>query len=386
MDYFDFESIRPYTNIEFNSAWDRIKSSNLFHSSLSFLFNEEQLKDLSNEFSAINSIRDFQLKIMHPAIRNIISKSSKGLTCSGFENIKTDQSYTFIANHRDIFLDSGILQILLVEHGHDTSEITFGDNLMINSFIVDIGKINKMFTVKRNGNRKEIYESSIRLSNYMRYAIKQKKQSTWIAQRNGRTKNGHDETQIALLKMLFASNTFHFEESFKELNLVPVSISYEYEPCDIQKVMETYISSKSEYVKSPDEDLKSILAGVSENKGGIHLAIGKPANQFISDIASSAEPLKNLNLNLDVEIYNNYHLFPTNYIALDILNNDASFGTNYSKIEKEFFIDRMHQKLASVKGDSEILKILFLKLYANPLLNALKVLNYQSAFFANTRI
>ena len=202
----------------------------------------------------------------------------------------------------------------------------------------------------------------------------------------GRTKNGHDETQIALLKMLFASHPLHFEESFKELNLVPVSIAYEYEPCDIQKVMENYISSQSEYVKSPDEDLKSILSGVSENKGRIHLALGKPANQFISDIASSDEPLKNLNLNLDGEIYKNYHLFPTNYIALDILNNDASFGTNYSKMEKEFFIDRMHQKLASVKGDSEILKVLFLQLYANPLLNAIKAIKQQSAFLANNRI
>jgi hypothetical protein len=371
VNYFDFEAIRPYNQDEFLAAWSRIKDNDTFHKALSFLFDKDERIELVTDFPYFKSTRDFQLKIMHRAIRNIISKSSLGLTYSGFENIQQNQNYTYISNHRDIFLDSGILQILLVENGHDTSEITFGNNLMINQFIIDIGKVNKMFTVHRNGNRRELYDNSIRLSNYMRHAITEKKQSTWIAQRNGRTKNGHDETQIGLLKMLFASKPNDFESSFREMNIVPVSISYEFEPCDIIKVQELYASQNATYTKAPNEDLKSILAGVIEPKGKINLSIGQPVNIALSEISKSSDCFKALAHYLDSEIYSHFKIFPTHKIAFDILHPNSTKQLVYTKAEKEFFIDYMEQKLNYLQGDKAVLKKMFLEIYSSPVVNAL---------------
>ncbi|HRH62526.1 MAG TPA: acyltransferase [Bacteroidia bacterium] len=370
--YFDFEDIRPYSAEEFASAWIRIKDNPTFHAALQYLFSEDERKNIIADFPNFNSTRDFQLKIMHRAIRNILSQSSAGLSSGGFENISPNESYTFISNHRDIFLDSGILQILLVEHGHDTSEITFGNNLMMNQFLIDIGKVNKMFTVYRTGNRREIYDNSIRLSNYMRYAITSKKQSTWIAQRNGRTKNGWDETQVGLLKMLQVSKPDNFEESFAELNIVPVSISYEFEPCDILKVRENYYSLKGNYTKSADEDVKSILAGVTENKGRVHLHLGQPLNSVLPQIAKESDSMKALNYFMDAEISGSYQLFPTNYIAYDLLYSNSKTNSQYTVEQKEYFIHYMHQKLKLVQEDERTLQRLFLELYANPVANSLK--------------
>ena len=378
IDYFNFEEIRPYNKEEFAAAWNRIKGNEMFHAALSFLFDADEKNKLISEFPDFESTRDFQLKIMHRAIRNIIAKSSNGLSSSGFENCLPQQSYTFISNHRDIFLDSGILQILLVEHGHDTSEITFGSNLMLNQFIIDIGKVNKMFTVHRTGNRREMYDNSIRLSNYMRFAVTEKKQSTWIAQRNGRTKNGSDETQMGLLKMLHASKPHNFETSFRELNIIPVAISYEYEPCDVFKVQEIYASQDSNYVKIPGEDLKSIVAGVTEPKGRIHLALGNPINNSITEIANSGDSFKNLLQFMDAEIYANYKLFPGNYIAFDLLHSANPVNANYSLDEKEYFMQTMNLKLSLLKGEKEILKKLFLEIYANPVVNSFKHAKLQS--------
>ncbi len=375
IDYNNFEEIRPYSQEEFDAAWNRIKCNETFHAALAFLFDEKEKNALIESFPSFESTRDFQLKIMHRAIRNIIAKSSNGLSCSGFQHLSPEQCYTFISNHRDIFLDSGILQILLVEHGHDTSEITFGNNLMLNQFIVDIGKVNKMFTVHRTGNRRELYDYSIRLSNYMRYAITQKKQSTWIAQRNGRTKNGKDETQIGLLKMLASSAPDNFESGFNALNIVPIAISYEYEPCDIFKVNERYSSMQSAYVKAPDEDLKSILSGVTNDKGSIHLAVGKPVNQVIAEIAKSGDSYKSLNQYIDTEIYSNYKLFKSNYIAFDLLHECALNVHQYSKFEKQKFEDYLAQKLNFLKGERPVLRKLFLELYANPVVSAMKLVS-----------
>lgn len=370
--YFDFEDIRPYSAEEFASAWNRIKDHPTFHAALHYLFSDNERKNIIEDFPNFSSTRDFQLKIMHRAIRNILSKSSAGLSSGGFENISPNESYTFISNHRDIFLDSGILQILLVEHGHDTSEITFGNNLMVNQFLIDIGKVNKMFTVYRTGNRREIYDNSIRLSNYMRFAITSKKQSTWIAQRNGRTKNGWDETQVGLLKMLQVSKPDNFEESFAELNIVPVSISYEFEPCDILKVRENYYSLQGNYTKSADEDVKSILAGVTENKGRVHLQLGQPLNSALPQIAKASDSMKALNYFMDAEINGSYQLFATNYIAFDLLHSKSETNSQYTGEQKEYFIHYMHDKLKLVQGDEHILQKLFLELYANPVTNSRK--------------
>ncbi|MBK9800591.1 MAG: hypothetical protein IPP56_13050 [Bacteroidetes bacterium] len=243
---------------------------------------------------------------------------------------------------------------------------------MVNQFLIDIGKVNKMFTVYRTGNRREIYDNSIRLSNYMRFAITSKKQSTWIAQRNGRTKNGWDETQVGLLKMLQVSKPENFEESFAELNIVPVSISYEFEPCDILKVRENYLSMQGNYTKSADEDVRSILAGVTENKGRVHLQLGQPLNRALPQIAQASDNMKALNNYMDAEISGGYQLFPTNYIAFDLLNTVNDNKSQYTVEQHDYFIHYMQEKLKLVQGDNATLQKLFLELYANPVANSRK--------------
>ncbi|MBI4646526.1 MAG: acyltransferase [Bacteroidia bacterium] len=323
--------------------------------------------------NGFTSVYEFQSQIMHKVIRSIINQSSDGLTYEGFENIDRSSAYLFITNHRDIVLDSGILQILLHENNFETSEITFGSNLMQNQFIVDIGKLNKMFKVSRGETGREFYINSKRLSSYIRYTITQKKQSVWIAQRNGRTKDGNDKTETGLLKMLNVSGTGDFINNFKELQLVPVTTSYEYEPCDILKTREVYLSAKGPYQKSPNEDLNSILTGVKEYKGRIHFVIGKPINNELNRLegTNENEKYKQLGLLIDKFIYSKYKLYPTNYIAYDLLYNCKKYMQHYTPTLKTEFENYAEKKLESLKelGNMHELRSIFLGIYANPVLN-----------------
>lgn len=313
---------------------------------------------------------DFQLEFMHPAIRRIVERSSDGLTCEGFEHLHPEQAYLFVANHRDILLDSAILQVLLVEHGFSTSEITFGDNLMEKGFITDFGKLNRMFTVLREGTGRELYDISKKLSAYIRYTLTEKKVSVWIAQRNGRTKDGFDQTQTGLLKMLNISGEGSLIENFSALKIVPVTISYEYEPCDFLKVQEAYLSSlHTKYVKAPGEDLNSIITGVTMPKGRIHMAIGKPVVETLSGLdifTNEHDKIKQLTAMIDHEIYQGYKLWPVNYIASDLLDDAQQFTAFYTAQEKKNFQDYAQNTISKLQGDPDTLMSLFLKIYANP--------------------
>ncbi|MCK6648240.1 MAG: 1-acyl-sn-glycerol-3-phosphate acyltransferase, partial [Bacteroidia bacterium] len=281
--------------------------------------------------------------------------------------------YLFIANHRDILLDSAILQILLFEHGHDTSEITFGDNLMEQGFITDFGRLNRMFTVKREGTARELYDISKKLSAYIRHTILEKKVSVWIAQRNGRTKDGFDQTQTGLLKMINISGNGNFVESFKEVKIVPLTISYEYEPCDALKVQELYLSSlHTKYVKAPGEDLNSIITGIVQPKGRIHMTVGKPIIEELEEINKSEnenDKIKQLANLIDKQIYSDFKLWPVNYIAYDLLANGNKYEKQYSPVEKENFIQYIEKNIEKLKGEKEALYNLFIKMYAAPVLN-----------------
>jgi hypothetical protein len=319
----------------------------------------------------VNNNMDFQLEFMHQAIRVIVERSSTGLSFSGFENLDPNKAYLFIANHRDILLDSAILQILLVEQGFKTTEITFGDNLMQGGFVNDFGKLNRMFTVIREGNNRELYEISQKLSTYIRHTLVEKNVSVWIAQRNGRTKDGSDMTQNGLIKMLNLSGGKNFTESVKQLNIVPLSISYEYEPCDDLKVQETYLSSlHSKYLKAPGEDLNSIISGIKQQKGRIHMHVGMPIENELIEIEKKTnenEKIKELAAFIDEQIYNNYKLWPVNYIAWDIANESDEYRSFYTDTERENFIAYIKQKTVKLKGDDLTLFNLFIVMYSNPL-------------------
>jgi hypothetical protein len=374
---FNFELLRPYYDNESDDVMKRIAQYDSYHKAMAYLWPEMSKEAVIEKALNTKSPYEFQTGYMSEAIWKIVNSTSAGLSWSGLENLDSDKAYLYIANHRDILLDSAILQIILDKEEFETSEITFGSNLMDQGFITDFGRMNRMFTVKREGNVKELYDISRQLSAYIRHVIMDKNTSVWIAQRNGRTKDGNDMTQTGLLKMLNLSGDTDFKKSFSELNIVPLTISFEYEPCDHLKVQELYLSSlHTKYVKAPGEDLNSILTGVKQPKGKIHVAFGKPitANDLveIDKSANENEKIKLLASYIDKCIYQSYKLNPINYVAYDVLNKTNVFESNYTSAEKESFLNYIDSKIQDMTGELEVLKNLFLTLYANPVINKLK--------------
>lgn len=367
---FNFEDIRPYYNHEARESMFQLIEDPIFFKLVNYLWPEMSMKEVREKADKVFSNLDFQLQFMHAAIRTIVAETSAGLTSSGFEHLDKNESYLFIANHRDILLDSAILQILLVENGFSTSEITFGNNLMDKGFITEFGKLNRMFTVLREGTSKELYEISRKLSAYIRHTLVDKQTSVWIAQRNGRTKDGLDVTQTGLLKMLNISGAENFEKNYTQLKIVPLTISYEYEPCDALKAEELYLSSlHSKYQKSQGEDLNSIITGIKQNKGRIHLTVGKPIINELNlfdDCSTDNERIKKLASLIDKQIYKDYRLWPVNYIAADLVDKSYKYADKYTDKEKELFISYVSQSLVNIGGDKESLTHQFLKIYSNP--------------------
>lgn len=373
---FNFELLRPYYDTESKEVMERIAQYESYHKAMAYLWPEMTKEQMVEKALNTKSPYEFQTGYMRDAIWKIVNSTSAGLTWSGLENLDRNGAYLYIANHRDILLDSAILQIILDREEFETSEITFGSNLMDNGFITDFGRMNRMFTVKREGTVKELYDISRQLSAYIRHVIMDKNTSVWIAQRNGRTKDGNDTTQTGLLKMLNLSGDNNFIKSFSELNIVPLTISFEYEPCDNLKVQELYLSSlHTKYVKAPGEDLNSILTGIKQPKGKIHVAFGKPIKEELAEIAQANnenEKIKLLAAHIDKCIYQNYKLNPVNYISYDLFNKTNVFERNYTKAEKESFLDYIAQKIKNMTGEPEVLKNIFLSLYAYPVVNKLK--------------
>jgi hypothetical protein len=368
----DFEDIRPYHDHEINLALKRIISEPLFEKILDFLFPGQDKNLIRQKLSETYTAHDFQQHFMHPLVSSIVKKTSGGLTYDGFDQLAPGTPYLFIANHRDIVLDSAMLQVLLLDNGHLTSEITFGSNLMINQFIIDLGKVNRMFKVIRSGNKMELLRNSQRLSAYIRYTITHKKVSAWIAQRPGRTKDGNDRTEPGLLKMFNMSARGDFHSTFAELNIVPLVVSYEYEPCCAMKINELIASLKGPYQKKPGEDLVSIVTGITQPKGRIHMSIGKPVNQLLKEL--DPEDSLNNNINrlaelIDAEVFRHYKLWPSNYIACDRLLNSEDFRDHYSDNEKKLFLQYMENEIRGLAGEGKMLEEYFLKIYANPLIN-----------------
>lgn len=371
---FDFDDIRAFYDHEVKEVTNRLVNDPLFMKLINYLWPQMTFDEVKKKADKVEGNIDFQLQFMHGAIRRIVELSSAGLTSNRFDQLDKNKSYLFIANHRDILLDAAILQILLVEHGFQTSEITFGSNLKEKGFITDFGKLNRMFTVLREGTSKELYKISTKLSAYIRHTIVDKKVSVWIAQRNGRTKDGNDMTQSGLLKMLNISGRKSFAENFAELNIVPLTISYEYEPCDHLKTQEIYLSNlHTKYTKSEGEDLDSIIAGIKQYKGKIHLSVGAPIGekeyQLIDKIENDNDKIKALCSMIDKRIHSDYKLYPVNHIAYDMMHETNLFESLYNEQEKNSFIKYMNEKIALIEGEENVLRTIFLKQYAQPVIN-----------------
>lgn len=377
MDQKTYDEIRPYTDSEVPAAIRRMADSELFPFFVKTIYPEKDFEDFKQQFLQVKTVGEWHDRMWFPLLWHIIGNTSTALTVSGLENIGKESRYMFVSNHRDITLDASILNALLGKNGFRPAEITFGSNLMINQFVTDLGKISKMFRLVRGGTRSEFYRNSMEVSTYMRHAITTKHESVWIAQRNGRTKDGNDTSDQGLLKMFAMSSKLPFVENLGELNICPVAISYEYEPCDFLKVAELCVSMRQKYVKSPMEDMISIRQGIFQNKGNIHLSVCKPITigelQYCDSLAKN-DKFAQLAQIINDRIHTNYKLFKNNYIAYDELYGSSTFTDRYTPEEKAHFLGYMAKGFEQMgyEIDRESAREIFLGIYSNPVSNSLK--------------
>lgn len=372
MDLTKFDDIRPYNDSEVHPALERIVANPLFSNVAQYLFPGQDENMFRQLLLSCNSKEDFQVKVMSQIVAKILQGTAKELTFSGLEHFKGGKKHLIVSNHRDIVLDSAIIQLILHQHGVETTEIAVGDNLITSSFIEDITRSNKMIKVIRSSNPREVYTTSKVLSEYIRYNVANQKSSIWIAQRNGRTKDGIDVTEQGLLKMFDMSGSGDFVKDFAELSILPTSISYEFEPCDVQKAVEMYVSKRQKYVKAEGEDLKSILTGIMQPKGNIHIAFNEPVS--VEEIQEASQLDKNEKFKaictaMDKRIVAEYKLWGNNYIAYDMLNGSNEYADMYTTEQKAVFEGYMAKQLSAVQlpdVDMDELKEIFLSIYANP--------------------
>ena len=370
----DYSNIRPYNDQETAQALKRVAGAPELKSISDFLYGPGHEQELRDRLRTLGSIYEFQANIMAGVIQAIVDKTSDGLSVEGLDLLLDGRKHLFISNHRDIILDPAIIQLALFTHGVSTTEIAVGDNLIANSLIEDIFRSNRMIKVARGGSPREKYMSSALLSSYLRENIAGGRCSVWIAQRNGRSKDGHDMTEQGLMKMLEMSGSGDFVKDFGELSILPTAISYQYEPCDFLKARELYISRREHYVKKPGEDTVSILTGVTQYKGRIAFHFCPELTQ--EDLAYCAaldknERFKALAAAIDGKIYSGYRLWDTNYIALDMLEGGDSNIQEYTSESRQAFVERMKKGLSEiVEKDPDIdmdeLREIYISIYANP--------------------
>ena len=366
-----FDDIRPYYEEEIPAAMQRIAASSSFPLLASYVYPDEPIEQVRQRIAGYTCVHDFQTETMRMVNERVIAESISDFTSSGIERLSPDESYLYVSNHRDIMLDASLLQYLLVTQGFDTTEITFGANLMMNQLVIDIGRSNKMFKVERpGGSIKEFYRQSLHLSEYIRYVIGEKHQSVWIAQRNGRTKDGVDATDQGIVKMFCMSEQRDKIKALADLHIVPVAISYEWESCDILKTLELYQGQFAKYTKKPGEDLNSILTGILQPKGRVHIELCEPiTEEELSDYdgLTSNEYHKAVAQLIDSRIRPAYRLYPNNYIAHDIRYGSRRFSGFYTQEQLEAFEARLAKLDRYDTCDVDQLKDIFLGIYANPL-------------------
>lgn len=369
--------ILPLKNEEIQPAIDYLLKTREFNSTLGYLFPDMEKKKVVEMLKSIRSTDEFQTRVTAKAVDFIMERSMDKCTVSGIENINKDMFYLFISNHRDIVLDSGIFNYHIQKEGFTTTEMAIGDNLVTSKWLALVFALNKSFTVKRSVPLSLVLEYSLDLSRYIREAICLKRSSVWLAQREGRAKDGNDATQGGLLKMLSISDEdLNFMDNFGALNIVPLSISYEFDPTDSLKIPQLLaIEQGTKYVKKKNEDIKSIIAGISGYKGNVHLSIGKMISKKqlepISKIQRKNERLKELAQLIDEQIILNYKLWATNFIAYDLINNSNRFADKYTPLEKKQFIIYMRKQISPLIGKTKVLTRLFLQQYSNPVNNQL---------------
>lgn len=370
-----FDEIRPFYDHEVNEALRGIARDPMMTALMSFTFPDVDKQVWREKFKSIHSISDFQHNFIAHTIRQILAKSSEGLTTSGFDHLDKNTPYLFVSNHRDIVLDTSLLNLVLLDKKLIMTSSAIGDNLVQKTFLHVLAKLNRNFLVQRGLPIREQLKSSQIMSEYIEQLLHVEKRSVWIAQREGRTKDGNDATQQGVLKMLaMAAGDLSLTDYFKTLKIVPISISYEYDPTDSLKMPQLLAKHRDEeYIKGKDEDFMTMLSGVLGQKKRIHLHAGNVLDTELDDIAVNFEN-KNKQLQaiaqiIDDSIIQNYKLWPTKFIAYDLLHNTDTYASEYTEQEKQLFVRRLEMR---IDPSDAVSKEFFLVMYANPLMNKMK--------------
>lgn len=373
-----YDEIRPYSPEELPAVLSELLEDPMFTAIVQNFFQGVPVEALKAKMLSCRNNLEFQKAFIYPLIKQLLAKNCTGLT---FESaLEPTKRYTYVSNHRDIVLDSALLSIVLIENGfEDTPEIAIGDNLLIYPWIKKLVRVNKSFIVQRSLSMREMLESSRRMSSYMHYAINEKQQSIWIAQREGRAKDSNDRTQESVLKMMAMGGEGTPTERLKSLNISPLSISYEYDPCDYLKAQEFQQKRDNpDFKKSREDDLKNMQTGIFGYKGQVHYQVAPCINEWIDEMSTlpKGEFFSAVAQRMDADIFRNYRLYPGNYVAADLLEGSTRFASHYTEEQKQQFEKYVQSRIALVElpnPDTAYLRERILEMYANPVLNQLSV-------------
>ena len=373
-----YDNIKFYPDSEVNKVLLTLTSHPMFKELMSFTFPDKDETYFQQLFQSIHSIYDFQSKVIYHTMQRILEKTSESLTSNGFDELQDDKSYFYISNHRDILLDTSLLNVKLYENNKIMTASAVGDNLVQKSFLMSLAKLNRNFIIRRGLSARELLQSSKEVSAYIHELLQHDNRSVWIAQRQGRTKDGWDETHTGVLKMIGMNcDEDNLMDYFKKLRIVPVSISYEYDPTDKLKMPRLMAELSDEaYIKEKNEDFINLMSGVLGQKKRIHIEMGKPLDEEIEEIKNcqlnTTKQIQEIAKILDKSIVKNYKLWPTNYIAYDLLHQTTNFQQKYTEEEKQLFLRRLELR---VDKNNETMVNGFLSMYANPVLHKIKLEN-----------
>ena len=373
-----FDQIRPFYDSEVNEAICSVVHHPMMKALMSFTFPDVEEEVWTNQLRKTHSKRDFQINFIYPAIQQVLQRSSDGLTTSGFEKLDKHTPYLYISNHRDIILDTSLINVSLYDNGLIMTASAIGDNLVQKAFLHTLSRLNRNFLVQRSLTPRGLLQSSKLMSEYICQLLSRENRSVWIAQREGRTKDGNDMTQQGVLKMLaMASDEENLMDYFKKIKIVPVSISYEYDPTDMLKMPRLMAEANDEvYIKEKNEDFMTLISGIMGQKKRIHIHVGDVLENEL-DAISKEEGNQNKQIQalaqvIDDSILASYKLWPTNYIAYDLLNDTTRFAEFYTEKEKMLFERRLEMR---IDIENKIIKEGFLAMYANPVVNKMKYEN-----------
>ena len=374
----EFDTIRPWEPEDLPEVFDRLLANDQFKQVLAYLYPQVPLEMIAQKLKACKTNLDFQLAFAYDFVHGILKKATTGceMDCSSLDNTR---NYTFISNHRDIVLDSAILDVMLIENKFKTTcEIAIGDNLLSLPWVKDLVRVNKAFIVERALSMRQMLMSSKRLSDYMHFAIKEKNENIWIAQREGRAKDSNDRTQKSILQMMSMGGEGSIIERLKQLHLVPLSISYEYDPCDFLKAKEFQQKrDHAEWKKGPTDDLVSMQTGIFGYKGHVYYHAAPCLDEYLDSLdpdMPKQDIYNKVAAYIDQQIHRNYRLYPGNYVALDMLEETEAYTDQYTaedKVKFEKYIQGQLAKIDLPNKDEAYLKERLLTMYANPVRNNL---------------